>query len=195
MSAEGSNCGAFGLLFCLGVKFLNISRKNTGNFTARKVSPYLSGRFAIARRRDIVSWEIWNLCLLNFDTRCPQSGVFSGQLFLQPPLVGRIIHCLSYEEQCVVCVYVSNTTMFIGSILFTILGTTTCFGHWCWPSSGCTWTYYIPHTPLWQKRYIAPTQPLPTQENNPHLLSVRVEPEDGQHQWPKHVVMPNVVNT
>jgi hypothetical protein len=24
---------------------------------------------------------------------------------------------------------------------------------------------------------------------------VLVQPEDGQHQWPKHVVVPNVVNT
>ena len=27
------------------------------------------------------------------------------------------------------------------------------------------------------------------------LINVHVPPEDGQHQWPKHVVVPNVVNT
>ena len=27
-----------------------------------------------------------------------------------------------------------------------------------------------------------------------YLISVHLQPEDGQHQWPKHVVVPNVVN-
>jgi len=28
-----------------------------------------------------------------------------------------------------------------------------------------------------------------------YLISVHVQPEDGQHHWPKHVVVPNVENT
>jgi len=34
---------------------------------------------------------------------------------------------------------VKNTTIFL-IVLYYYYGTTTCFGHQCWPSSGCTWS-------------------------------------------------------
>ena len=52
-----------------------------------------------------------------------------------------------------------------------------------------------------QVRDLAPAQPLPYPLKATHiclynyLTSVHVQSEDGQHQWPKHVVVPNVVNT
>ena len=49
------------------------------------------------------------------------------------------------------------------------------------------------------KRDLTPTQSPPYPLKTTHiclynyLISVHVQPQDGQHQWPKHVVVPNVV--
>jgi hypothetical protein len=156
--------------------------------------------------------------------------------------------------------------MFLGSInVFTALGTTTCFGPWCWPFSGCTGTlitwlykhmwvvYRVREGFVWVRdlvyvnggcvdwgysryhaiRKICPSWHIAKSKTGfiiftllysnmkylylcasgycivlqiiviftkssclyYYLISVSLQPEDGQHQWPKHVVVPNVINT
>jgi hypothetical protein len=47
------------------------------------------------------------------------------------------------------------------------------------------------------RTYITPSLPPKTAHIFLHnyLTSVHVQPDDGQHQWPKHVVVLNTVNT
>ena len=114
-----------------------------------------------------------------------------------------------------------HTTIFIGST-FATLGTTTCFGHGCWPSSCCTWRLiqrlyrymWVVYRglgggcvgarsrsgPLFDQNEIShPHNHHPTPYKLPTYICIstgclHVQPDDGQYPWPKQLFLPKVAN-
>ena len=63
-------------------------------------------------------------------------------------------------------------------------GTTTCFSHQCWPSSGCTWStlWWAISTLEWGYSFYPHSS-----VDIAYRKVLHVQPEDGQHWWLKHV--------